>query len=135
MGAYRALAEYYDELTADVPYGAFADYYERIFAENGLSVRSILDAACGTGTLTWLLQERGYDMIGADASADMLTPHGQGGAGSGRFFSARAGEAGPVRHGGCCVCSLDGVNKWSQALFWRRFPDTSVSGAGRHLHF
>lgn len=72
MGPYRALAEYYDRLTADVPYGAFADYYERIFRENGLSIHSVLDVGCGTGTLTYLLQERGYDMIGADASGDML---------------------------------------------------------------
>lgn len=32
----------------------------------------ILDLGCGTGTLTELLAEKGYDMIGVDSSADML---------------------------------------------------------------
>ena len=35
MTAYSALAAWYDELTRDVPYAAFADYYERLFAERG----------------------------------------------------------------------------------------------------
>ena len=34
--------------------------------------RLILDLACGTGSLTRLLADRGYEMIGADASPDML---------------------------------------------------------------
>ncbi|MBR3094941.1 MAG: methyltransferase domain-containing protein [Clostridia bacterium] len=32
----------------------------------------MLDLACGTGTLTALLAQRGYDVIGADASPEML---------------------------------------------------------------
>lgn len=32
----------------------------------------VLDLGCGTGTLTELLAEAGYDMIGVDSSADML---------------------------------------------------------------
>ncbi len=112
MGAYRALAEYYDELTADVPYGAFADYYERIFAKNGLAVHSILDAACGTGTLTWLLQERGYDMIGADSSVDMLAA-AMDKAGEGErplFLCQRMEELDLYGTVDAAVCSLDGVN-------------------------
>ena len=35
-------------------------------------MRTLLDLCCGTGTLTCLLAERGYEMIAADASADML---------------------------------------------------------------
>ena len=31
MTAYSALAAWYDELTRDVPYGAFADYYDCLF--------------------------------------------------------------------------------------------------------
>ncbi len=33
----------------------------------------VLDLACGTGSMTFEMQERGYDMIGADASEDMLS--------------------------------------------------------------
>ena len=35
-------------------------------------MRTLLDLCCGTGTLTCLLAERGYEMIAADASYDML---------------------------------------------------------------
>jgi ubiquinone/menaquinone biosynthesis C-methylase UbiE len=72
-GAYAALARYYDELTRDVPYGRFADFYEDLFRSGGLNVKAILDLACGTGTLTCLLAARGYDMTGADMSGDMLS--------------------------------------------------------------
>ncbi len=52
MTAYSALAAWYDELTRDVPYPAFADYYERLFAEPAAERPGcILDLCCGTGTL------------------------------------------------------------------------------------
>ncbi len=72
MEAYTTLAQYYDVLTKDVPYCAFADYYEKLFRECGLNVRSVLDLACGTGTLTEILCARGYDVTGVDGSEDML---------------------------------------------------------------
>ena len=43
MTAYSALAAWYDELTRDVPYAAFADYYERLFAERGGETKLLLD--------------------------------------------------------------------------------------------
>ena len=73
MSAYTALARYYDILTRDVDYTKFADYYEELFHRNSIRVRTILDLACGTGTLTSLLAQRGYDMIGTDMSDDMLS--------------------------------------------------------------
>lgn len=72
MNAYTSLAEFYDLLTRDVPYPAMADFYETLFSRSGIRAGTILDMACGTGTLTCLLADRGYDMIGVDASADML---------------------------------------------------------------
>ena len=73
MNSYISLAKYYDSLTTDVPYGTFADFYETVFEHFGLKPNTILDLACGTGTLTRLLCLRGYDMIAVDGSADMLT--------------------------------------------------------------
>ena len=70
--SYGPLAAWYDALTRDVDYAAFADYYERIFSTAGGEMRTLLDLCCGTGTLTCLLAERGYEMIAADASPDML---------------------------------------------------------------
>ncbi len=72
MSIYRAMARHYDALTDDVPYGAFADFLEKIFRREKTAPELILDLACGTGSVTKLLAERGYDVIGADSSPDML---------------------------------------------------------------
>ena len=72
MNSYEALSAYYDRFTEDVGYAGWADFFERVFAREGVQPRLILDLACGTGSLTRLLADRGYEMIGADASPDML---------------------------------------------------------------
>ncbi len=72
MNCYGALAPYYDRLTEDVFYGSFADRYESAFRKNGGDFRLILDLCCGTGTLTAEMASRGYELIGVDASGDML---------------------------------------------------------------
>ena len=72
MSAYGPLAAWYDVLTRDVDYADFADYYERQFRAAAGEMHTLLDLCCGTGTLTCILAERGYEMIAADASPDML---------------------------------------------------------------
>ena len=72
MSAYGPLAAWYDVLTRDVDYADFADYYEQHFRAAAGTIHTLLDLCCGTGTLTCLMAERGYEMIAADASADML---------------------------------------------------------------
>ncbi len=72
MSQYIPLAPLYDSLTEDVPYEKFADFYEYIFKKYNISPSLVLDIACGTGTLTCILAKRGYEMIGADGSQDML---------------------------------------------------------------
>ena len=72
MSCYDHLAICYDELTGDVAYEQRADYLEKLFRRAAMPVRTVLDLACGTGTMTWLLTGRGYEMIGVDGSAEML---------------------------------------------------------------
>ena len=72
MSAYGPLAAWYDVLTRDVDYADFADYYETCFRAAAGPIHTLLDLCCGTGTLTCLMAERGYELIAADASADML---------------------------------------------------------------
>ena len=113
MTAYSSLARFYDSLTTDVPYEAFADFYEDIFKLYGLEVKTILDLACGTGTMTHLLAGRGYEMIGADASPDMLSVAAQkaGRAAVEPVFICQGMEEldlyGTVD---AVVCTLDGIN-------------------------
>ena len=73
MESYLSLAQYYDDLTYDVDYEAFADFYEELFHMYGAKVESLMDLACGTGGLTMIMAQRGYRVTGVDKSADMLT--------------------------------------------------------------
>ena len=72
MNCYDALAANYDALTGDVEYEKRADYLEKLFQKSKIPVKTVLDLACGTGTMTWILTGRGYEMIGVDASEEML---------------------------------------------------------------
>ncbi len=84
---YGALARVYDRLNADVDYGAWADFIEAGFVKFlGGKPELVLDLACGTGTMTRLLAARGYDMIGVDGSADMLSEAYARGNGEGKIL-------------------------------------------------
>lgn len=72
MNSYEALALSYDELTQDVRYEARADFVEKLFARAKIPVHTVLDLACGTGTMTGILTGRGYELIGVDSSEEML---------------------------------------------------------------
>ena len=72
MNCYEALAAAYDDLTDDVEYGRRADFLRRLMRQSRIEVNTVLDLACGTGTMTCLLAEAGYEMIGVDVSEDML---------------------------------------------------------------
>ena len=73
MDAYHALAKSYDRLTNDVDYEATVEFYIEILRREGVKPRTCVDLACGTGSVTKLLAERGYDVIGVDLSEEMLT--------------------------------------------------------------
>ena len=72
MSAYEALAGVYDQLTGDVGYERRADYLEKLFKRSRIPVHTVLDLACGTGEMTAILTGRGYELIAADASPEML---------------------------------------------------------------
>ena len=72
MQSYEALARVYDRLNGEVDYAAIADFYEAVFHKYGITPELVLDLGCGTGRMTEVLAARGYDMIGVDASAEML---------------------------------------------------------------
>ena len=71
--SYDALYAVYDRFTEDVDYKSLAKYVAEQLRRNGVSEGILLDLACGTGTLTFLLSEMGYDVIGADGSEEMLS--------------------------------------------------------------
>lgn len=72
MSAYDALAASYDGLTWDVPYEEILAYLQALLKRHGASPQSVLDLACGTGSLALLLAKAGYRTLAADASEEML---------------------------------------------------------------
>lgn len=70
MRDYGGLAASYDALMADGAYRRRGAYLERKLKRCG--ARTVLDLACGTGTIACLLAERGYQVIATDGSEDML---------------------------------------------------------------
>jgi len=72
MEAYHELAGCYDRLTWDVDYPAVVDFYFQILEREGLRPRTAVDLACGTGSVTVLLAQRGLQVTGVDMSWEML---------------------------------------------------------------
>lgn len=72
MSAYEKFAAIYDCLMDDVPYKEIADRIDEEIQKYKVDNPLVLDLACGTGTLTQLLSYKGYDLIGTDASMEML---------------------------------------------------------------
>lgn len=113
MSSYQALAAWYDQLTGDVPYGQFADLYESEFVRCGGEFHLLLDLCCGTGTLTAEMARRGYEMIGADASVDMLMQAREKCSSlpvPPLFLCQSAAELDLYGTVDAAYCSLDGVN-------------------------
>ena len=73
MDAYHSLAASYDRLTNDVDYEATVEFYMQILKREGMCPRTAVDLACGTGSVTKLLAEKGFETIGVDMSEEMLT--------------------------------------------------------------
>ena len=72
MSAYEALAGSYDSLTYDIPYEQMLTYMEALLQRHGVRPETVLDLACGTGSMSVLLAKKGYRVIAADLSEDML---------------------------------------------------------------
>lgn len=72
MEAYTNFAQVYDLFMDDIPYTEWCDYITSLLQEYQISEGLLLDLGCGTGTLTEALSKKGYDMIGIDASLEML---------------------------------------------------------------
>ena len=73
MDAYKNLAVSYDRLTNDVDYEATVEFYMEILRREGITPRTVVDLACGTGSVTEILARKGYRVTGVDMSEEMLT--------------------------------------------------------------
>lgn len=73
MAGYGLFAQAYDRLTGNVPYDKIAEYYCSRIKKFNTGGNFLADIGCGTGNLTARLAAKGFDVIGADSSPDMLS--------------------------------------------------------------
>lgn len=73
MEQYTGFAHLYDEFMDNVPYREWAERIRALISSYGENVKSVLDLGCGTGTMTELISDLGYDVMGVDISEDMLS--------------------------------------------------------------
>lgn len=115
--SYGFLASVYDQLTTDINYEKWAEYIDIHLKKHSIPGNIVLDLACGTGSLTLELTKLGYEMIGVDSSADMLSQ------GMEKFYDySDVVEQSPIflcqsmenldLYGtiDACVCCLDSIN-------------------------
>lgn len=69
--SFYSLAEIYDRINGSA-YEPYAEMLVNDFSLADIPVREVLDLGCGTGGITSLLADKGYDMIGLDISPEML---------------------------------------------------------------
>lgn len=73
MSAYETLASAYDGLTSDINYAKTLSFLEAILDQDKICPHTVVDLACGTGSMSLLLAQKGYQVIGVDISEEMLT--------------------------------------------------------------
>ena len=74
MSGYDVISELYDRVNSHVDYDGYAERVGAYLKESGVPDGSLIcDLGCGTGRMTKLLAESGYDMIGVDLSEGMLS--------------------------------------------------------------
>ena len=68
MESYGKFARVYDMFQDNVNYRKWADYIIETLKQEQIEDGLVLELGCGTGTVTEMLADAGYDMIGIDNS-------------------------------------------------------------------
>ncbi len=113
MNAYNALAASYDRLTNDVDYEATVAFYWQLLDREGLAPRTAVDLACGTGSVTLLLAQKGLQTTGVDMSPEMLcmaTQKADSGKNRPMFACQKLQDLRLPRGVDLAVCALDSMD-------------------------
>ena len=114
MSCYEALAASYDGLTRDIPYEKYLRFFKTLLRRHGVTATTVLDLACGTGSLSVLLAKHGYRVLGVDRSEEMLTVAAEKAMEleeNQPFFAAQPMQRLKIPEPvDACVCALDSIN-------------------------
>ena len=113
MSGYDRFASVYDQLTGNVGYAQRADYLFMLLKNEGVTAGTLLDLACGTGSLSVELCKKGFEVIGVDGSFEMLSVAREKCAPYGDKILLLCQDMTELDLFGtidCAVCSLDSLN-------------------------
>ena len=119
MSNYDSFAEVYDSLMCDVNYTERTEYLLKLFDKYDRKPTLLLDLACGTGGFSNELAKRGSEVIGVDASQEMLSSAFKKSeeAGTDVFYLCQRAEAldlyGTVDGAICCLDSLNHITDYA----------------------
>ena len=108
--SYNTFAKFYDKLTENVEYKKRADYISSFFRRYADKCDTVLDLACGTGSVSKYLSDLGYNVIGLDLSDEMLTVASSKQIKNAMFIKGDMTDFELPHKVDCCVCSLDSIN-------------------------
>jgi 2-polyprenyl-3-methyl-5-hydroxy-6-metoxy-1,4-benzoquinol methylase len=108
---FTEVAPWYDELMAAVPYHDWVRYVEELVEYFGHHAGKVLDLACGTGRVSSILAERGYSVVGVDASQPMIhQAQSKDIEGDVRFYCQRMQDLHLGRRFDLVICLFDSIN-------------------------
>ena len=111
--SYDDFSRFYDLLTDNVEYEKRADYFCRLLSMCGINGGIMLDLACGTGSISVAMADRGFDVIGVDSSIGMLNAARRKVNESGKdilLLNQSMDELDLFGTVDCAVCVLDSIN-------------------------
>lgn len=71
--SYQGFAYVYDKFMDNIPYTEWSRYLIHLLKQYSLTTGHLVELGCGTGTLTLLMADAGYQLIGIDNSSEMLS--------------------------------------------------------------
>ena len=113
MSSYKNFAQYYDILTENIPYLKRGEYFHAILKENNINDGILVDLACGTGSLSEIMSDFGYDVVGIDSSIEMLNVAMEKRYDSGKdilYLNQKMQDLDLFGTINVCICALDSLN-------------------------
>lgn len=110
MSSYNTFALFYDRLTENVEYQVRSEYISNFFSQYNKPNCKVLDLACGTGSISRYLCEKGYMVYGIDLSEDMLTVASSKQIPNLTLLKGDMRQFELPEKVDACVCSLDAIN-------------------------